>query len=242
MMRLLIFFSLLLFSLLSSAAYVVPELTGPVVDKSLVLSPNQKAQIESALFALKNTKGTQLQVLVIDTLDGTPIEVASIKTVQEWKLGTSKSDRGLLFMIALQDKKIRLEVGQGLEGDVPDAIASRIIRESVAPAFKEGDFLVGILGGLFKIVSYTDPDFDFKSHFEGIKIERKHSRRSGGNRSSHLILFLVLGVIVLFGSRARGGYRSSGYYGGGGGSSFGGGGGWSGGGGGFSGGGASGSW
>ncbi len=256
------YFSLILFaaSTLTAAppnawGFEVPQLNSPVVDNAGLLSKDTKSKIESALRSLKNTGGSQINVLIVKDLDGLEIEQASIKVVDEWKLGGKSADNGVLLLISKNDKKIRIEVGQGLEGNLTDAYSKRIIDEVMLPMFRMENFNDGVLLGVYQITNITDPKIDLSRYFKySNDRKRTHTKRGGG---SSLLFFVFLFIFLsLFGGRGRGGGgrlfllsmllgsamgRSSGGFGGGGGG-FGGGGRWSGGGGGFSGGGASGGW
>jgi uncharacterized protein len=228
--------------------FKVPALTGPVVDDAGIISrPTQRA-IEDALRALSDQGGSQITVLTVSSLGGLTIEQASIRVTDEWKLGGRKTDNGVLLMIAPKERKVRIEVGQGLEGVLTDADSKRIIAEGIAPLFKAGDYDSGVLIGVYQIARKTDPTIDLSPYLEG-----KVSPRATGNHSPVKIWVILLFICLFiffnaFGGRRfrRGPYGGGGWggggWGGGGGFGGGGGGGWSGGGGGFSGGGASGDW
>lgn len=221
-------------------ALEVPTLTGPVVDEAQFLSRKAHAAIENALINFNQKEGIQFQVLIIDKLVDETIEGYSIKVVDEWKLGKKGDDRAALFLISLNDKKMRIEVGRGLEGTLTDLTTNRILSE-VKPFFRKNDFDNGVALGLMLMARADGKKLDFAG-----QIKPRHQRKG----SAPLVLFAIFGLLGLLqfffpqmrGGRQRGGYWGGGHYGGGG---FGGGGGgssWSGGGGGFSGGGASGDW
>ena len=230
--------------------FVVPPLSGPVVDRGGFLGARAQGQLENYLQALNAHGKVQLQILTVDSLASEPIEQASIKVVDKWKLGRSKVDNGVLLLISREDRKMRIEVGRGLEGDLPDVYCKRIIEDDMAPFFRQGQAAKGIFVGVMRIVSYVDPEF-LDSQSSGFQqVYSAHQGRSSWVRFLFLIVFVLFMVgptfarLFLFGSRARY-YGGGGGWGGGGfGGGFGGGGGgsWGGGGGGFSGGGASGGW
>lgn len=231
------------------AKFEVPALTGPVVDAARILDGGTKSKIENALRHLLAQGGSQITVLTVPSLEGLTIEQASIQVTDVWKLGGQKTDNGILFMIAPKDRKVRIEVGQGLEGVLTDVESKRIIEDSIIPLFKAGDFNSGILVGVYQIARKTDPQIDLTSFLEGAR--GRAARSSGGSSTSiaKLIIFIFLFVLVVIARLFGGGGGSSlghrpryggGFGGGGWGRS--GGGGWSGGGGGFSGGGSSGGW
>jgi uncharacterized protein len=232
------------------AAFEVPPLTGPVVDQAKIIDSPTEAAITTALWALRDSGGSQINVLTVSSLEGLTIEQASIQVVDQWKLGGRNTDNGVLLMVAPNDRRIRIEVGQGLEGSLTDVDSKRIISESVAPLFRAGDYPSGILVGVYQITKKTDPQFDIAPYLEGR--ERSVSRSSRGDAPGRSVfMFIVLMMVLIFISRLRGpsygGFHGPrrGYPGGWGGGGWGGGsggGGWSGGGGGFSGGGASGDW
>ena len=236
-------FSILFFAITFRAyALEVPALTGPVVDEAQFLSRDASAAIETALRNLYEKEGIQFQVLIIDKLDDESIEGYSIKVVDEWKLGKKGDDRAALFLIALDDRKMRIEVGRGLEGNLTDLTTHRIIDE-VKPFFKKNDFDNGVALGLALMAQAEGKKLDFQG-----SIKPRH-RRSGGSAS--MVLFAIFGLIFFLqmifpnsrGGRGRGGMGGFGGFGGGGfGGSSGGGSSWGGGGGGFSGGGSSGNW
>lgn len=232
------FFSLSLF------AMEVPALTGPVVDEAQFLSRSAHAAISNALVNLNQQKGIQFQVLVIDKLLDETIEGYSIKVVDEWKLGKKGEDKAALFLISLEDRKMRIEVGRGLEGEITDLTSRRIIEE-VKPFFRNQDYDNGVALGLTLMARAAGVELKFA---EG-SVRPRHQRRISSSFIM-IILFIVIAFLQLFTRRGRHGMYSSGYGGHGGwsgGGGFGGGGGssggsWGGGGGGFSGGGSSGSW
>lgn len=231
-----------------SVGFTVPPLTGPVLDLANIINPSDKSNLESLLYAVKSSGAAQIQILTVPNLQGDTIEGASIQVVDDWKLGTEKKDNGVLILFSNEDRKIRIEVGQGLEGDLPDIYAKRITEDVMIPFFKRGEFSQGIVAGVDQIVSRVAPNY-LDHQVEDLN--------RAASRSPYFFLFpIFLGLFFIFlipklprkNSWYNGGRRSS-YWGGGygGGSSWGGGfggggGGWSGGGGGFSGGGSSGSW
>lgn len=240
---------LLLFSIMPATAFDVPRLTGPVMDQAGMLSAAAERQISAALQNLKKQPtGVQIAVLTVPDLQGESIEGASIQVVDQWKLGSADKDNGVLVLVAKKERKIRIEVGQGLEGDLPDAWAKRIIDEAMTPLFRSGNVDQGVLVGVFQIAQRTHPGIDVTPLFQGSQQRdwRTSHRKSRGGGSLIPILFLLL---MLFAGRRMGGGLFAGMLlggmmgrGGGRGGFGGGGGGFGGGGGGFSGGGASGGW
>ncbi|MBS1970841.1 MAG: TPM domain-containing protein [Bdellovibrionales bacterium] len=231
----------LLFASWAHAAFEVPRLTGPVMDEVGVLRPQDRRDLEDVIRDYNSQGKAQLQVLVIDSLGDLTIEEASIKITDAWKLGTAKKDNGILFLIAPNERKLRIEVGQGLEGALPDVIAKRIIADTVVPLFKARNLSAGIVVGTYQIIKYIDQEYA-DQHLSQPEPEPTKSI-PGWVIIVILLLLLFIGRFLpasSFRGGGRGGWGGGGF--GGGGFGGGGGGGWSGGGGGFSGGGASGSW
>lgn len=226
-----------LFAVVSAqaATFTTPTLTSPVVDQAGILSSTVKARLEQTLISENQKGGPQVQVLTVSTLGDENIETAAIKVFDQWKLGDAKKDNGVLFLIAPNEKKLRIEVGYGLEGNIPDVIAKRIISDIVVPYFKRGEFDKGVIQGVNAILSYAH---DSSHNFD--EAPKVTSQRQESFLSKYII-FIMIGIwIILFFinprfallilSRGRGG------------GGFGSGGGWSGGGGSSGGGGASGGW
>ncbi|MBF0440876.1 MAG: TPM domain-containing protein [Oligoflexales bacterium] len=229
----------------------VPELVGPVVDTADVLSEKTRVYLDQQLRELKKNTGTQIAVLTVKKLENETIEQYSIRVAEKWKLGDASSDRGVILLLSVEDKKVRIEVGQGLEGDLTDVYASRIIREKMVPLFREGDFNAGVISGIVYIISFTDPDYRLLSE-DGKPFKKRRGSFSGAGLGLIPLIVLIFIIIAASGilpffpgfSRRRiygwhDRFGGGGFFGGGSGGGFGG---FSGGGGGFSGGGASGGW
>lgn len=236
-----LFAFLFLFTSWARAEFEIPRLTGPVMDPVGVLRPEDARQLEKVIRDYNRQGKAQIQILVIKSLQGLTIEEASIKITDKWQLGTAKQDNGILFLIAPNERKLRIEVGQGLEGTLPDVIAKRIIADTVIPLFKARNLSAGVVVGTYQIIKYIDQEYA-DQHLAQQPDPAPTKRLPGWVVILILLLLLFFGRFLPAAALAGGGRggRGGGFYGGGGG--FGGGGGWSGGGGGFSGGGASGSW
>jgi len=228
-------------------ALEVPPLSGRVNDRASLLSPAQASELEARLAAYESKTGHQLVLLTLLSLEGEPLEDFTIRVVEQWKIGRKGQDDGILLFVASQDRKVRVEVGYGLEGELPDALAGRIVREVVTPAFRRGDYAAGISSGVDAIIGTTGGDGTALPPPAPVRTRRSPEL-------GPLALLALFGLLMLFGGGGRGGSRRSRWlgaapmmFGGFGGRSSGGGfrgggGGFRGGGGGFGGGGASGSW
>jgi len=134
------------------ADVAVPPLSGRVVDQTGTLSSGDIAALTQTLKDLETRKGSQVAVLIVPTTQPETIEQYSIRVAEAWKIGRKKIDDGALLVVAKNDRKLRIEVGYGLEGALNDATASRIIEEVITPKFRSGDFAGGISAGIDRIV------------------------------------------------------------------------------------------
>jgi len=140
----------------AQALQPVPALSARVVDQTATLSADQRQRLATKLAAFEAGKGAQIAVLIVASVAPETIEQYALRVVESWKLGRKSVDDGALLLVARQDRKLRIEVGYGLEGALNDATAKRIISETIAPRFKEGDFYGGINDGvdaMIKVVS-----------------------------------------------------------------------------------------
>ena len=141
---------------LAVADVAIPPLSARVTDLTSTLSSQQRATLEETLRAFEARKGSQIAVLIVPTTQPEAIEQYSIRVVEQWKLGRKGVDDGVLLLVAKDDHKLRIEVGYGLEGVLPDAIAKRIISDDIVPRFKQGDFYSGISAGVERIIKVID--------------------------------------------------------------------------------------
>jgi uncharacterized protein len=246
-----------------AAAQDFPKLTGRVVDTADLLSPADEAALTQKLQALEQATGRQLVVATVPDLQGYPIEDYGYKLGRAWGIGQKGANNGAILLIAKNDRKIRIEVGYGLEPILTDAYSGEIIRDQITPAFKQGNYAAGINAGVDAIVQQLQapPEAQEKRVQQAVD-QQKHARHQSGS----FVPLIFWGIILLFilipavrgrryGRRYGGGLpvmiwgpgMGSGWGGGSsgggwGGFSGGGGGGFSGGGGSFGGGGASGGW
>jgi len=145
MKRSVVLFGLVLALAMAVAALEVPFLSGRVNDLAGVLPDDAETQIEAELARLEEETGAQMAVLTIESLEGDPLEDFSLRVVETWQLGQKGQDNGVLLLIAVSDRKMRLEVGYGLEGVLTDATSRRILDNVLKPAFRKGDFGGGVL-------------------------------------------------------------------------------------------------
>jgi uncharacterized protein len=176
----------------------VPPLTARVTDLTGTLTAEQQTALEQKLAAFEARKGSQLAVLIVPTTRPEEIEQYSIRVVDQWKLGRGavggkKVDDGALLLTAKDDHRIRIEVGYGLEGVLTDAMSNRIISETIAPAFREGNFYEGIDAGLGQMMKLIEgeplppPEHAWQSPRHG----------SGGNFLPQLLFAVLIGSVLL---------------------------------------------
>lgn len=265
----LLFFSLsfLLAALVTAEAQNFPPLTGRVVDQANILSPADKAELDKTLADFEARSSDQIVVAIVNSLDGSAIEPYANQLFRFWKLGQTGENNGVLMLIANSDRKMRIEVGYGLEGTLTDLHSKLIIENALVPAFRDGEYGAGIKQAVSDIIQVLDG--------ESAEMEARYKRNASESTDyaellSALFFFAIFGVMILsfllallarmFGRKigpnkyqwlgmtfaygGSGGSGRGGWSGGGGGwsSGGGGGGGFSGGGGSSGGGGASGSW
>src|SRR5215468_239788 len=140
----------------AAADVAVPPLTGRVVDLTGTLTSGDIAALNQKLQDLERRKGSQVAVLIVPTTQPETIEQFSIRVADAWKIGRRKIDDGALLVIAKNDRKLRIEVGYGLEGGLTDLTARRIIDEVITPKFRSGDYAGGIAAGLTRIIAAID--------------------------------------------------------------------------------------
>ncbi|MBN1115426.1 MAG: TPM domain-containing protein [Oligoflexia bacterium] len=230
-----------LLAVVNAYAFDVPEARQWVNDYAGIVDPNVENKLNSLLRDYQSKTGTQFVVLTVDSIqDAGSIEQYSIAVAEKWKLGQKGKDNGILMLVALKERKVRIEVGYGLEGVLPDIIAGRIIRDDIIPYFKTGDFTDGIINGALLVIKRVSPDYNPDIAPSVQTVKRRHKSSSVFNIIV-LIVLLLSSFLRVFG---RGFFWFGGFGGPSGRGGFGGGGlgGFGGGGGGFGGGGASGSW
>jgi uncharacterized protein len=139
-----------------AAQQPVPPLTAHVVDTTGTLGAESRAALETKLAAFEERKGSQIAVLIVGTTAPEAIEQYALRVAEQWEIGRTRVDDGVVLVVALEDRRMRFEVGYGLEGAVPDALARRIIAETIAPRFYEGDYAGGLEAGLDALIGLID--------------------------------------------------------------------------------------
>ena len=148
-------FLLLFFTAVWSLAEI-PDLSHRVTDLTATLNSEQSAALENKLAAFEVKKGSQIDVLIVPSTQPEDIAQYGIRVAEAWKIGRKNVDDGVIFIVAKEDRKLRLEVGYGLEGAIPDAIAKRVIAETITPHFKKDDYAGGIDAGVNQLMQLIE--------------------------------------------------------------------------------------
>ena len=169
-----------------------------VVDDANVLTPEQEAQLERKLVAYDDSTSNQIAIVTIETLNDYPIEEYALKLFRDWGIGNKKTNNGVLVLAVIQDRKLRIEVGYGLEGAIPDITANHIIQDDIAPNFRNEDYYEGLNAASESIIKaalgeYTAP--------EGYR----NKDSGGGGRILGMIVAFIVILIILSNINRRGG-------------------------------------
>ena len=134
----------------------VPELRSPVTDLTGTLTAEQAATLDQRLRSFEAEKGSQIALLIVPTTQPETIEQYAIRVAEAWKIGRSGTDDGIVLVVAIQDRAVRIEVGYGVEGALPDVIANRITDQVIVPRFREGDYYGGLSAALDRIIAVLE--------------------------------------------------------------------------------------
>jgi uncharacterized protein len=233
------------------SALNVPQLVGRVNDYAGILKPEEKTELEAYLASVESKTTAQLVLLTIKSLEGDPLEDFSIRVAEAWKIGQKGKDNGLILLVSLNERAVRIEVGYGLEGVLPDGKCGTIIRQQIVPEFRGGNYYAGIKNAFQTLAQVAGGDSTGLQALENQ--DKSKGRSSGGFNCAFFFILIIIAIVIKMLSPCKalrsmsgksGGWtsHSSGGFFSGGGSRSSGGGGFSGGGGSFGGGGASGGW
>jgi uncharacterized protein len=195
---LIILFSFFTISMVS-AQNILPKPNPPklVTDMANVLSPEQKDILERKLVALDDSTSNQITVVLIKTLNDYPIEEYATKLFRDWGIGNKKTNNGVLLIAAIDDRKIRIEVGYGLEGAIPDITTASIIQNDIVPNFKTGDYYHGIDEATNSLSKAAAGEY---------KVARqKEAKGKGGGSIFTFLIILVIVIVIISSSRGGGG-------------------------------------
>jgi uncharacterized protein len=174
------------FALSAWAQVAVPELSRRVTDLTATLDAGQVAALENKLATFETQKGSQIAVLIVPTTQPEDIAQFGIRVADQWKIGRKKIDDGVILIVAKNDRTLRLEVGYGLEGAIPDAIAKRVIAETITPYFKAGDFYGGIDAGVQQVMRLI----------EGEPLPPPSASGQGPGEGDGALVILIVGGMV----------------------------------------------
>ncbi len=181
-------------SLLSLFALDVPPLRGRVNDYADIISPSTERLLNEKLKKLEESDSTQVVILTVPSLKGDSMEDFSIRVVEKWKIGQKGLDNGVLLLVSKNDRKVRIEVGYGLEGRLTDLLAGRIIDYEIIPAFKSGNFDEGFVRGVDAIVKAVKGEY---------KAPANAKKSEEGEGAKYFPFFVLILIIVMIGSKRR---------------------------------------
>jgi len=177
-------------------ALEIPAARGYVNDHAEMISPQSEARLERALQSFELSDSTQVAILTIPSLEGEDLDDFSIRVAQKWGIGQQGKDNGVLLLVAKAERRVKIEVGYGLEGVLTDLLAGRIIDDVITPRFKAAQFDQGIEAGVVAVVQATRGEF---------KADPRQGRRNGRREPPPLISYLFLGglFVAFLGSASR---------------------------------------
>jgi uncharacterized protein len=171
----------------AASEIAVPDLRGRVNDYAAMLSSETVRTLEAHLASLEQSDSTQIAVLTISSLEGEAIESFGMRVAEQWKIGQGDTDNGALLIVSKKDRKLRIEVGYGLEGTLTDLVAGQIIRNVIVPRFKQGRFDQGIVDGVHAMTGVV------KGEYTAIK-----KKNSGKSRNDSGGIFFVTAFLLFF--------------------------------------------
>jgi uncharacterized protein len=196
-------------------AAIPPRPDGPVLDQAEIIPPAEEAALDAKLREYNKRTGRALVVATVSSLDGEDIETYGTTLAHSWGVGGKETDQGLVLLVAPNERKMRIEVGYGLEAYLPDVLAGRIVRDTIRPRFKAGDMVGGINAGIEAVTTQLDRDpAEAKAIAEAAAVAAAAEAaqgRNGGDVSIVSVIFwlgLMFFFMTMFGRRRRGFRRS----------------------------------
>ena len=194
--------ALFLWAALALAAPTFPELTGRIVDAADVIPQATRATLEPKLEALETKSGIQMVVATVKSLEGQAVEPYANELFRHWKLGEATKNNGVLLLIAPKERKVRIEVGYGLEGTLTDALSKIVIANAIAPRFKAGDFGGGVERGVDDVITILTTD--------AAEWQKRPQVREEPSGFDQLLPLLILGLVIFIILRSMAGPRRMG--------------------------------
>lgn len=175
----------------------IPALRAPVMDEAGFLSENEEADLNSLAYEINTHNGPQITIFTVNDMQGNEIEEFSIRVAEKWQLGTKERDNGLLIIIAKAERKMRIEVGNGIEGEITDYDTNQYIRNILTPAFKQGDFHGGLKEVMLDIGRKFNIQTESKQRFVRRSTRARVLPKGLGNALPFIIIILVIGQLLL---------------------------------------------
>ncbi len=175
----------------------LPRPVGYVNDFAGIIKSNYKQQIESACASIERSTGVEISVITIKNLDGSTVEDKAMQFLTGWGVGKSGKDNGVVVLVAYEERRMRIETGYGMEGDLPDGLAGEIIRYDIVPRFKQDDYGGGLLAAVYKIGKIAGGDI--------VAYPKSRRRKPTGSNGIFIVFMIIFFVLSMFGRRRGGG-------------------------------------
>lgn len=176
-----------------------------MVDNAGVLSAEQREILENKLVALNDSTSNQIAIVTVKTLNDEPIEDVAVNTFREWGIGGKKNNNGILILVAVNDRQVRIEVGYGLEGAVPDITTGNIIENDLKPNFKEGNYYRGLNQAIESLSKAAVGEYKEQN-------TQRSSNAKGSGGGSIIWFFIILFIVLMIVGRGGGGGRGGGMF------------------------------
>jgi uncharacterized protein len=164
-----------------------------VTDYTNTLQPQELQALESKLVAFNDSTSTQIAIVILSSLDGYPINDYAQKLGEKWGIGNKGKNNGAIILVALNDHKVSIQTGYGLEGAIPDALAKRIVDNDITPAFKQQAYYQGLDAATSTMISLAKGEYTADDYM------KKHGHRKDGQGFPPFMLFIILGIILIVG-------------------------------------------
>ncbi|MEL7729527.1 TPM domain-containing protein [Citromicrobium bathyomarinum] len=208
LLRTLLVFLFALIALPAAAQDLPPRPDGPVYDGANMIDDAAQAQLDRQLRAYNKETGRSVIVATVPSLDGETIETYAVELYETWGIGGEETDEGALLLIARDDRKMRIEVGYGSTPTLTDAMSGRIIRDTITPAFKQGEFTAGIVAGVGRMIEALDMDPATARAIEeaeaAARADRKGERTAATWGGAIVWILLIFGFAFIFGRGKKG--------------------------------------
>lgn len=197
-MRKTLVLTILIISICSLAlADDLPKPRGYVNDYARIIDASRAQQIESACGSIERSTGVELSIITIDSLGGSTIEDRALSFLTGWGVGKQGKDNGVVILVAYKERRVRIETGYGMEGDLPDGKAGEIIRYDIVPRFKQGDYGGGLLAAVYKIGKIAGGEI--------VNYPQSRRKKPAAGNGIFLIFMFIFVIISMIGRRRRGG-------------------------------------